>query len=167
MKLITANKLNRLWKTGILPALAKKLDNVKILTTTEQVTANTSNENIASAPVVKELINDLAQQPEWIRDSTTGRITGYRFGGADPVFPFSGGNGTLTVNFSFNMKMNKDNGSGSTGTGTLTAVIENGEVKSHTITGSGWATTVGGVSNASSCTAETFKITSITWTPDY
>lgn len=36
-----------------------------------------------------KLSNDLAQQPEWIRNSATGEITGYRFGGADPVFPFS------------------------------------------------------------------------------
>lgn len=37
------------------------------------------------------LTNNLAQQPEWIEDST-GKITGYKtsIGGADTVFPFSG-----------------------------------------------------------------------------
>ena len=34
------------------------------------------------------LNNNLGKQPEWIRDET-GRITGYKFGGADSVFPFS------------------------------------------------------------------------------
>ena len=38
-----------------------------------------------------ELYNDLAQQPEFIYDST-GKITGYKSpGGADTVFPFSSG----------------------------------------------------------------------------
>lgn len=38
-----------------------------------------------------ELYNNLAQQPEWIEDST-GKITGYKTsGGADTVFPFKHG----------------------------------------------------------------------------
>ena len=59
MKLITANKLNRFWENGILPKLGEKIDKVKVLTTTEQVSANTNSENVASALVTKELINDL------------------------------------------------------------------------------------------------------------
>ncbi len=35
------------------------------------------------------LNNNLKLQPEWITDDATGKITGYRFRGADTVFPFS------------------------------------------------------------------------------
>ncbi len=62
MKIITANKLNRLWKNGVLPKLGLKIDKTKVLTTIEQVLANTNAENIASAVVVKALNNTLAAQ---------------------------------------------------------------------------------------------------------
>ena len=43
-------------------------------------------------------LNDkLAGQPEWIRD-TTGKITGYKNGGADTVFPF---NSNYQINATF------------------------------------------------------------------
>ena len=89
MKIITANKLNRLWQNGFLPKLGLKIDKTKVLTTVEQVSANTNPENIAGATVAKELINNLVSRPDWITDST-GKITGYKTpGGADTVFPFS------------------------------------------------------------------------------
>jgi len=51
--------------------------------------ASTSSRIAASAKSVNQLSNDLAQQPDWITDST-GKITGYKTpGGADTVFPFS------------------------------------------------------------------------------
>lgn len=59
MKLITANKLNRMWNRGFLPKLNLKIDKTKVLTTVEQVSANTNAENIAGATVAKELINNL------------------------------------------------------------------------------------------------------------
>ena len=59
MKIITANKLNRLWQNGFLPKLGLKIDKTKVLTTVEQVSANTNPENIAGATVAKELINNL------------------------------------------------------------------------------------------------------------
>ncbi|MBO5144999.1 MAG: hypothetical protein J6C19_05630 [Lachnospiraceae bacterium] len=59
MKLITANKLNRLWKNGVLPALTKKIDSTKVLKTMEQVEANTNAENIPSAVVAAEMYNKL------------------------------------------------------------------------------------------------------------
>lgn len=90
MKLITANKLKRLWNNGIVPKLLEKLDKTRVLTSKEQVQANTNAENVVGALVAKELINDLAQQPEFLYDSS-GKITGYKSpGGADTVFPFSG-----------------------------------------------------------------------------
>lgn len=90
MKLVTTNKINRLWKNGILPKLLEKLDKARVLTSTEQVQANTNAENVVGALVAKELINDLEQQPEWVYDSD-GKITGYKtqIGGAGAVFPFS------------------------------------------------------------------------------
>ncbi len=60
----------------------------KVLTTMEEVEANTNETNLVAAPVVAELNDKLAGQPEWIKDST-GKITGYKTGGADTVFPFS------------------------------------------------------------------------------
>ncbi len=61
----------------------------KVLTTMEEVEANTNETNLVAAPVVAELNDKLAGQPEWIRD-TTGKITGYKTpGGADTVFPFT------------------------------------------------------------------------------
>lgn len=62
MKIITANKLNRLWQNGFLPKLGLKIDKTKVLTTVEQVSANTNPENIAGATVAKELINKLTSQ---------------------------------------------------------------------------------------------------------
>lgn len=93
MKMISANKLNRLWKNGV---VAKMVAKTKVLKTMEEISANTSEENVAGATAVKELSNNLSKQPEWIRDST-GRITGYKFGGADAVFPFSNVNYVLAT----------------------------------------------------------------------
>lgn len=56
MKLVTLNKLNRLWKNGV---LAKMVAKTKVLTTLTQVMANTNAENIAGATAVKELNNNL------------------------------------------------------------------------------------------------------------
>lgn len=52
--------------------------------------ASNSSRIAASAKAVNSLSNDLAQQPEWVYDST-GKITGYKTqeGGAGTVFPFS------------------------------------------------------------------------------
>lgn len=59
MRLVSINRIKELWENGVLPGLLKKVDKTKILTTAEQVAANTSNENVASAMVTKGLINDL------------------------------------------------------------------------------------------------------------
>lgn len=65
---------------------------VKTLQTMEEIEANTESNCLAGAGAVAELNNKLARQPEWIKDGT-GRITGYKTGGADTVFPFSSVNG--------------------------------------------------------------------------
>ena len=87
MKVVTANKINRLWRNGV---LAKMIAKTKVHNTAEEIEANTSAENVAGATVAKELYNNLIQHPEGIKDST-GKITGYKTqeGGADAVFPFS------------------------------------------------------------------------------
>ncbi len=69
----------------------------KVLTTMEEVEANTNETNLVAAPVVAELNDKLAGQPEWIKDST-GKITGYKTGGADTVFPF---NSNYQINATF------------------------------------------------------------------
>lgn len=86
MKVVTANKINRLWRNGV---LAKMIAKTKVLNTAEEIEANTSAENVAGALVAKELYNNL-KGFEPILDST-GKITGYKtsVGGADTVFPFS------------------------------------------------------------------------------
>ena len=88
MKLITANKLNKFWKIGVLVALGKKIDAAKVLTTVEQVEANTDEANVAGALALKEVNNSLgglsfAQDAEgnW----------GYKPSGADTVIPFKSG----------------------------------------------------------------------------
>ena len=61
----------------------------KVLTTMEEVEANTNETNLVAAPVVAELNNKLAGQPEFLYDAS-GKITGYKTpGGADTVFPFT------------------------------------------------------------------------------
>ena len=62
----------------------------KVLTTMEEVEANTNETNLVAAPVVAEL-NDKLAGFEPVLDST-GKITGYKtnVGGADTVFPFIG-----------------------------------------------------------------------------
>ena len=49
------------------------------------------------APTLPALNNKLAGQPEWIKDGT-GKITGYKTGGADTVFPF---NSNYQINATF------------------------------------------------------------------
>lgn len=106
MKLITLNKLNRLWKNGV---VAKMIAKTKVLTTMEQVKANTNAENVTSAIVTKELYNNLnaklAQGRVQLVVQSDGTL-GYKLDGADTVHPFStkltiptmgGGNGTNAV----------------------------------------------------------------------
>lgn len=77
--------------------------NQRVLTTPEEVQANTNEKNLASAVVVGEIYNNL-KGFEPILDST-GKITGYKtaLGGADTVFPFSG-NYTLKFRLTINTK---------------------------------------------------------------
>lgn len=66
-----------------------KLVPKKVLTTMEEVEANTNETNLVAAPVIAELSNKLAGQPQFVYGSD-GKITGYKTqGGADTVFPFS------------------------------------------------------------------------------
>ncbi len=89
MKLITANKLNRFWKNGVLAQVNKLVAKTKVLTTVEQVAANTNAENIANALVTKQIYNNLTSHPQFIYDAS-GKITGYKTrAGADTVFPFN------------------------------------------------------------------------------
>lgn len=83
MKVVTANKINRLWRNGV---LAKMIAKTKVLNTAEEIEANTSAENVAGALVAKELYNNLAQgRVEFVvLDDNT---LGYRLDGADAV-PF-------------------------------------------------------------------------------
>lgn len=87
MKLITANKLNRLWKNGIVPKLNGKIDKTKVLTTKEQVAANTNAENVASAVVVKEINNDLSKVNTYV--GSDGKLHFVNSAGADTVLNFS------------------------------------------------------------------------------
>ena len=68
--------------------------NQRVLTTPEEVQANTNEKNLASAVVVGEIYNNLMSMGGFlpIIDPATGKITGYKtdVGGADTVFPFSG-----------------------------------------------------------------------------
>lgn len=62
---------------------------MRILDTVEEVEANTDDGYLMGAKAGAALINDLAQQPEFLYDSS-GKITGYKSpGGADTVFPFN------------------------------------------------------------------------------
>ncbi len=56
MRMISANKLNRLWKNGV---VAKMVAKTKVLKTVEEIAANTNVENVAGATAVKELSNKL------------------------------------------------------------------------------------------------------------
>lgn len=59
MKMISANKLNRLWKNGV---VAKMVAKTKVLKTVEEISANTNVENVAGATAVKEINNKLTVQ---------------------------------------------------------------------------------------------------------
>lgn len=59
MKMISANKLNRLWRNGV---VAKMVAKTKVLKTIEEISANTNAENVAGAMAVKALSNNLATQ---------------------------------------------------------------------------------------------------------
>lgn len=85
MRLVSINRIKELWENGVLPGLLKKVDKTKILTTAEQVAANTSNENVASAMVTKGLINDLVSN---VYVGTDEKIHVVK-GGADTVLNFS------------------------------------------------------------------------------
>ncbi len=88
MKLITANKLNRFWNNGVLPKLQGKIATAKVLTTVEQVNANTDASNVTGAMVTKELYHNLNG---FSFGMTTDGKPGYRKPGADTVIPFSKG----------------------------------------------------------------------------
>lgn len=70
MIIVSLNKLNRLWKNGILPKLNEKVGNAKVLSNIEEIEANTDASNIAGALALKEVNNDLTA----LTDS--GAITG-------------------------------------------------------------------------------------------
>lgn len=84
-RMISANKLNRFWKNGV---VAKMVAKVRVLKTMEEIAANTDEENIAGASAVAELNNKLAGFEPIL--NSAGKITGYKtdIGGADTVFPF-------------------------------------------------------------------------------
>lgn len=83
MKMISANKLNRLWKNGV---VAKMIAKTKVLKTMEEISANTSAENVAGATAVKELSNKLGGYSFGV---TSDGKPGYRKPGADTVTPFN------------------------------------------------------------------------------
>lgn len=94
MRIVSINRIKELWNNGVLPGLLKKVDKTKILTTSEQVTASTSGENVASALVTKSIINDLAfpDGTKFYPDKQNGK---YGFNtspnrGADTFTPFKG-----------------------------------------------------------------------------
>ncbi len=96
--------------------------NKRVLTTPEEVQANTNEKNLASAVVVGELYNNLMQQPEWIKDST-GKITGYKTpGGADTVFPFKT---NYRITFTVTTGLNRSHRQTSTGTLTIIDGVAN------------------------------------------
>lgn len=80
-KLVSAGRLNRLWKNGV---QAKMIAKTKVLKNMTEITANTSAENIASALAVKELNNKLVSNVS-VRD---GKLVITK-GGADTVLNFS------------------------------------------------------------------------------
>ena len=96
--------------------------NQRVLTTSEEVQANTNEKNLASAVVVGEIYNNLMQQPEWIKDST-GKITGYKTpGGADTVFPFKT---NYRITFTVTTGLNRSHRQTSTGTLTIIDGVAN------------------------------------------
>lgn len=112
MKHVSANKLNKLWKDGILPALLGKIDRTKVLTTMEQVEANTNAENIASALVIGQLNNNLGGL-SFYEDSDGNKYVV----GADSVPKKLGSLGTLTLTVTKNYS--SDNNSSNTITATV------------------------------------------------
>lgn len=91
----------------------------------------------------------------------------YRVSGDSTWIPFlNGASGTLVVKFTSNLNTNKTTDLVDNNSGTVTIKITDGKVTSSNITGSGFAQTVGGVSNASSCSVSNYRITSVKWTPD-
>lgn len=84
MKMISANKLNRLWKNGV---VAKMVAKIKVLKTMEEVRANTDAENVAGATVVKELSNKIDQIRTYV--GTDGKLHSVDGTGADTVLYFN------------------------------------------------------------------------------
>lgn len=68
----------------------KAFQKKRVLKSLEEISASTNEADIAAATAVAELSNKLDEQPEWITDPATGKITSYKTpGGADTVFPFT------------------------------------------------------------------------------
>lgn len=91
MKMISANKLNRLWRNGVVAEMVAK---TKVLKTIEEISANTSAENVAGATAVKELSNKLTQVRTYVGED--GKLHSVDGTGADTVLNFSN---TLTDPF--------------------------------------------------------------------
>lgn len=81
-KLVSAGRLNRFWKNGV---LAKMVAKTRVLKSMTEITANTSAENIAGALAVKELNSKLVSN---LKVNDKGQLVMTK-GGADTVLPFS------------------------------------------------------------------------------
>ncbi len=90
-KMISANKLNRFWKNGV---LARMIAKTKVLKTMEEISANTNAENVVGATVAAEIIDNLTFPdgkkiyPD-IKDGERGYNTDPARG-ADTFIPFRG-----------------------------------------------------------------------------
>ena len=127
MGLTTTNLLNLLWKIGVVPiknAVNGKIDSTRVLTTKEQVEANTNTANIPSAVVVGEIINNLVSDIYVGSDGKLHKVVG----GADTVLPFNS-KAVLKISSSMN-SIAADQAVGRV-YGSLIITIQNGQVSTN------------------------------------
>lgn len=106
----------------------KAFQRKRVLKSLEEVSATTNEEDIAAAVTVAELSNKLGEQPEWLKDAT-GKITGYRFGGADTVFPFNVGFKKAKITLRYTVTLSTTSDGNRTAPLTITCIINNNDGK--------------------------------------
>lgn len=132
---------------------------MRILDTVEEVEANTDDGYLMGAKAGAALINDLAQQPDFIYDST-GKITGYKSpGGADTVFPFSSG---LTIpSITISGRTSGYNITNGTSNGSITLDVKNNKTITFGGVSGSASITLGGGSAQSITAGKTFDISDV------
>ena len=146
-----------------------------ILDTKEEIEANTTQGKVAGALAVKQIQEDINNKQTFpdgvgfypdVKDGVRGYNTDAARG-ADTFHPFSGASGTLNISFEYKLSTNGSSSKNTDVTGTMSIKIEEGVVKSKTVTGGiAGIDVINGSTPTNRAQTTNFRITSAEWISD-